>query len=103
MMTVIRGISISVDGTPGRFHYVHGRQTALRNHLRRACLEPIMGVALTQSAINILESEYSAKGNSFDELLRLEKELIDYDLKILKAIVQSHQAKNQIEKFILFE
>ena len=60
-------------------------------------------IAITQSAINILESEYSAKGNSFDELLRLEKELIDYDLKILKAIVQSHQAKNQIEKFILFE
>ena len=60
-------------------------------------------ITITQSAINILESEYSAKGNSFDELLRLEKELIDYDLKTLKAIVQSHQAKNQIEKFILFE
>jgi len=58
-------------------------------------------VEITQAAINILESEYSAKGNNFDELLRLEKELIDYDLKILKAIVQSHLAKSVIERFII--
>jgi len=57
-------------------------------------------ITITQSAINILESNYSAKGNGFDELLRLEKELIDYDLKILKAVVQSHQAKIRIEKFL---
>ncbi len=57
-------------------------------------------ITITQSAINILESNYSAKGNDFDELLRLEKELIDYDLKILKAVVQSHQAKIRIEKFL---
>ena len=60
-------------------------------------------ITITQSAINILEAAYSAKGHNFDELLRLEKELIDYDLKILKAIVQSHQAKIRMEKFILFE
>ena len=58
-------------------------------------------ITITQSAINILESNYSAKGIGFDELLRLEKELIDYDLKILKAIVQSHQAKISIEKYLL--
>ncbi len=57
-------------------------------------------ITITQSAINILESNYSAKGIGFDELLRLEKELIDYDLKILKAVVQSHQAKIRIEKFL---
>ncbi len=56
---------------------------------------------ITQSAINILESNYSAKGNNFDELLALEKELIDYDLNILKAIVQSHQAKNRVEKYLV--
>ncbi|MEM6318487.1 MAG: TolC family protein [Bacteroidota bacterium] len=60
-------------------------------------------IVLTQSAITILESEYSAKGDKFDELLQLEKALIDYDLKMLRAIVQSHQAKNQIERFTLFE
>ena len=58
-------------------------------------------IEITQAAINILETNYSAKGNNFDELLRLEKELIDYDLKILKAIVQSHFAKSSIERFIL--
>jgi outer membrane protein TolC len=58
-------------------------------------------IAITQAAINILETNYSAMGNNFDELLRLEKELIDYDLKILKAIVQSHIAKSSIERFII--
>jgi outer membrane protein TolC len=58
-------------------------------------------IEITQAAINILESEYSVKGSNFDELLRLEKELIDYDLKTLKAIVQSHLAKSVIERFII--
>jgi len=43
----------------------------------------------------------TVKGSGFDELLRLEKELIEYDLKILKAIVQSHLAKSKIERFIV--
>ena len=57
-------------------------------------------IEITKAAINILESEYSSKGNNFDELLRLEKDLIDYDIKMLKAIVQSHIAKSSIERFI---
>jgi outer membrane protein TolC len=57
-------------------------------------------IDITQSAINILQADYSSHGNNFDELLRLEKELIDYDLKILKAIVDSHLAKASIERFI---
>lgn len=55
---------------------------------------------ITRSAINILETDYSTSGNNFDELLQLEKELIDYDLKMLKAIVQSHLAKSSIERFL---
>lgn len=54
---------------------------------------------LTLSTIEILESKYSADGNRFDELLRLEKDLIDYDLQMLQAIVQSHLAKISIERF----
>ncbi len=53
-----------------------------------------------RSALRILQSEYSATGSKFDELLRLERDLIDYDLKILKAIVESHIAKATIEKYI---
>lgn len=55
---------------------------------------------ITKAAIQILETNYSTQGSSFDELLRLEKELIDYDLKLLKATVQSHIAKSRIERFI---
>jgi outer membrane protein TolC len=58
-------------------------------------------IGITQSAIDILETDYSTQGNNFDELLRLENELIDYDLKMLKVVVQSHQAKIIIEKFII--
>jgi outer membrane protein TolC len=57
-------------------------------------------IFLTRAAINILETEYSTKGVNFDELLRLENELINYDLKKLKVIVQSHLAKSTIERFI---
>jgi Cu(I)/Ag(I) efflux system membrane protein CusA/SilA len=56
---------------------------------------------LTKSASRILEARYSGQGDGFDELLRLEKDLIDYDLKILKAIVQSHLAKSSIDRFIV--
>lgn len=58
-------------------------------------------IDLTKATINILETDYSAKGNHFDELLRLEKELIEYDLKKLKMIVQSHLAKSSIERFTI--
>ncbi len=58
-------------------------------------------IELTKATINILEADYSANGNNFDELLRLEKELIDYDLKQLQAIVQSHLARFSIEKYII--
>lgn len=54
---------------------------------------------ITQSAINILESKYSASGSNFDELLRLEQDLIEYDLKLLKAVVKSHLAKATAEQF----
>jgi outer membrane protein TolC len=56
---------------------------------------------ITRSAIEILQSSYSTAGSSFDELLRLERELIDYDLKTLKAIVKSHLAVSSIQRYIL--
>jgi len=55
---------------------------------------------ITTAAIRILETDYSVRGNRFDELLQLENELIRYDIKILKAIVQSHLAKSAIERFV---
>ena len=55
---------------------------------------------ITKAAIRLLETEYSVKGTRFDELLQLEKDLINYELKILKAVVDSHLAKAELEKFI---
>lgn len=54
----------------------------------------------TQTTIDILESQYSATGNGFDEILRLQNELVAYDLKILGAIVRSHLAQASIERFV---
>lgn len=59
-------------------------------------------IATTRAAIQILQTNYSATGNNFDELLRLEKELVDYDLKMLNAIVQSQIAQAAIERYITF-
>ena len=58
-------------------------------------------IRIINSAIQILETNYSVKGNGFDELLRLELDLIAYDLKIMKAIVNSHLAKSTIERFFV--
>jgi len=58
-------------------------------------------IPLIQSTINIIEGEYAAKGLNFDELLRLEMELIKYELNILKSIMKSHHAKNSIERFMI--
>ena len=58
-------------------------------------------ITLTQSAIQILLAEYAAKGKNFDELLQLEMDLISYELQALKAIVASHYAKNNIERFMV--
>jgi outer membrane protein TolC len=56
---------------------------------------------ITRSAIEILQASYSTAGSNFDELLRLERELIDYDLKMLKAIVKSHLAVSSIQRYLL--
>jgi hypothetical protein len=58
-------------------------------------------IGITKATINILEAMYSTQGSNFDELLQMEGELIDYDLKMLNAIVKSHLAKSSIERFII--
>ena len=51
-----------------------------------------------KSIITIKTEKYSQSGNSFDELLRLENDLLEYDLKIVKAITQGHLARAKIER-----
>lgn len=60
-------------------------------------------IKIIQSTINVLETQYSATGKNFDELLQLEMKLIEYDLKVFDAIMDSHYARNDIEKFLIPE
>ncbi|MCP3928208.1 MAG: TolC family protein [Bacteroidetes bacterium] len=55
----------------------------------------------TQATIEILLINYSTTNSGFNELLRLQMQLIDYDLEILKAIVQSHLAKALVETMMV--
>ncbi len=55
---------------------------------------------LTRSAIEILEGNFSTSGKGFEELLQMQMDLVDYDVMILEAIVESHLAVAKIEKII---
>jgi len=50
-------------------------------------------------AVDILQTQYSTEGSSFDELLQLEKERVDYELKMMKAVVQSWMARVEVERY----
>lgn len=53
-----------------------------------------------QATIRLREAEYRNSNAYFDELLRIEGEYIDYELKLLRAIVMSHMARVEIERFL---
>ncbi len=59
-------------------------------------------IATTQTASRFTQATYSNSGSRFDELLQLEQDLIQYDLQILKAIVNSHLAKASIDRYLNF-
>ena len=57
-------------------------------------------IPVIQSTIRLLQADYSTEDAKFEELFRLQNELINYDLLRLKAIVQSHRALAEINQFI---
>lgn len=52
------------------------------------------------ATIQILKSDYSNNNRNFDELLRLEGELIGYEVKLIRAVVMSHIAQIEIERYV---
>lgn len=56
-------------------------------------------IKTTTAAIDFLKGSYSVDGRNFEELLQMQMELIDYDLMMLRAIVESHRAKVLVERF----
>ncbi|MCB0847609.1 MAG: TolC family protein, partial [Bacteroidetes bacterium] len=59
-------------------------------------------IKTVQSTIKILEADYSNQSRGFDELIQLEAQLIDYDLELLRAVVMSHKAKAEVEKYVIY-
>lgn len=57
-------------------------------------------IQTTQSAIQILEADYTSQSRSFDELLQLEVSLNEYELRQLQAVVRSHLSKAGIERYL---
>lgn len=57
-------------------------------------------IETTESVIDLLLTEYSTEGARFLDLLQLENQLIQYELKTLSAVVQTHLAQAEIERFI---
>jgi outer membrane protein TolC len=57
-------------------------------------------MAITQSAIDLLLTDYSTEGSSFIDLMQLENQLVQYDLKLLSSVVKTHMAQAEIERYI---
>ena len=57
---------------------------------------------IAESAYSILLSEYSSKGNRFDELIQILSQLYEYDIAILTARVNTFEAKAQIDRLTDF-
>ena len=54
---------------------------------------------ITEETIKLMRSEYASEGTRFEELLRLEMELIDYNLSIAKAEYQRLLAEATLKKY----
>ena len=57
-------------------------------------------IELTRNLIAILEGSYATEGTGLDELLRYEQDLIDYQLKMLHAIVKGHHARHELQRLL---
>ena len=59
-------------------------------------------IIISKSAFEILLSEYSGNGKRFDELMKLQNEVLKYELQLVKTTIQSHMAKINIDRLTDF-
>lgn len=74
---------------------------ALYSEYREAILEAELVIrqrVLASSAVEILLSAYSAEGRQFDELLQLENELLNLEMRLIKAVVTTHRSKAGVDR-----
>ncbi len=60
-------------------------------------------IQTTKNMIQTLETEYSAVGTDFDEIIQRQINLVTYDLLVLEEIVKSHIIKAKIERYLPFD
>lgn len=54
---------------------------------------------ITQETLELMRTEYASEGTRFEELLRIEMELIDFELEILKSKYNQRLAKAILKKY----
>lgn len=59
--------------------------------------------ALARQALRLSLSGYSTNGQGFEDVLQIQQELLDYQLKLVKAIVQQHTAIANLEMLVATE
>lgn len=59
-------------------------------------------IKISNSAYDILLADYSSKGKRFDELMKLQSDINQYEIEIIKSIIQSHLAKFKIDRLTDF-
>ncbi len=57
-------------------------------------------LSIAQQALHILISAYTSAGSDFEEVLRMDRMLLDYDLQLAKAIVDQNTAVAQLTYLI---
>lgn len=60
----------------------------------------IQQIETTRTAIEVLRAQYAGQSSNFDDLLQLEVALLDYDLRKLQSVVESHMAKAAILRYL---
>lgn len=98
----IRAYEADKDAAVLRFTSMIARAWA-RWDEARATLEAADAQAdVLRATREILEVRYATSGREFDELLRIETQLIQLELKRLQAVVESHEARSLIEQIVIF-
>lgn len=54
---------------------------------------------ITLETLKLMRTEYASEGSRFEELLRLEMEMVEYDQKILDAQLEKNLAKATLNKY----
>ena len=52
---------------------------------------------LARQTLNLLMTGYSASGQDFEEVLRVQQQLLDYQLQLVTAVVDQHMAVAMLE------